>query len=232
MTTQLTSCRQLGVWPPQSGRRITQLLPDCIALKAAPVFINKIFDCSSRSCAVGQGECGRTTAPGCDTPAEFARTMLFPAPAKWAEDASLTFSVQSLPTFSWRYNSLEEVVRAICPQHGMAAFVNVRERSHLLDVPFPVGRYQPNQYNVSVAAPVGVMIAVARGFQIGDQVCIISERAREYGVVANGQPLIRFVSKRKLLVVAPILVEHNINRELNLRIRFKRSTLDHYDFCT
>jgi hypothetical protein len=164
-------------------------------------------------------------------PVAFRETFLFPTPCKWAAAPSLDFNINSTWTQCWRFDSLDAAVKTLCPMYGRRAFVVVRERVQLLGVPYPPPRpFTPGEYNVLVASPVGVLVRATRGFAIGDLVCVITERDNTYGVVKTGLPQITFVSKTRICVVAPVLVEYNANRDQTIRMRFKRSTLDHFGF--
>ena len=199
-------------------------------MKAAPDYVVDVWDRSPRSCAVGAGERTRSVPPIQLAP--FTNTWLFPQPQKWSAAQAKAFEIGVQPRQSWRYNSLDAVAKALCPEYGMAAFVAIRELPSLLGLPLQtMGMYTPGRYNVAVACPVGALLTAVRGYAAGDQVCIISEGSHTYGVVTTGQPKIRFVSKSKITVVAPVLVDYNINSDYNIRIHFKRSVLDHYDFC-
>jgi hypothetical protein len=230
---KLATTAASGVWPPQEGKKVRQLVPEGVSIKAAPVYVKTVFSRSSRSCVVGEGECSRCIQPAAPQnevlSEKIGGTWLFPQPSVWALNPGKAFSLQC--TQSFRYNSLEQAAQALCPEYGMSAFVHIREIPHLQGVlPPAVNRYVAHKFNVSVACPVGVVLNSARGLEVGEEVCIIKESGSTFGVVKVGHPNIAWVSRTKIQIIAPMLVDYNPRHDCNVQIRWKSSLLDHYNF--
>ncbi len=214
-----------GQWPVKASTSMTSLLPSTITIGVQPLYVRKVWARAPVECAVGPGESRRA-----DFCAELGM-MLFTQGRHWSTCATeWTPGTQAVTT--WRFQTLKQASRALCPGYGMLPFFHVKGRPAFLGEFPTMGAYEPNELSVWLAAPVAILLLPHEECRQWDQVCVIDASATTVDVVKNAVPHVIRVPKDKVKVVAPLVVSFHVQNDSgsNFKLKFKATKLDHYCF--
>jgi hypothetical protein len=138
-------------------------------------------------------------------------------------DGGLPNLARRPPAHVWRFNSLKALVDALCPG-WWGAFYHIVGRAAAVECDLPLEAGQ----TVRLVAPVGTITSPAQGLARGTRCAILKESKHSYTISVIGRGKIQ-LTKSKVKVVCPVQVEWNGNESGALKLRFRRSVLDHYD---